>query len=76
MFLIDTNVNSEWRQPRPQPCMLAWLESTQDKDLHLSALTLGELQAGVEIARSQDPANAAEIEAWSGRVAEIWSVLA
>ena len=76
MFLIDTNVVSELRKPRPHHVVLAWFESTQDKDLHLSALTLGELQAGVEITRSQDPAKAAEIEAWIDRVAETWSVLA
>ena len=76
MFLIDTNVVSELRKPRPHRGVLAWFENTQDKDLHLSALTLGELQAGVEITRSQDPAKAAEIEAWIDRVAETWSVLA
>lgn len=76
MFLIDTNVVSELRKPRPHRGVLAWFESTQDKDLHLSALTLGELQAGVEITRSQDPAKASEIEAWIDRVAETWSVLA
>jgi len=76
VFLIDTNVVSELRKPRPHPGVLAWFESTQDKDLHLSALTLGELQAGVEITRGQDPAKATEIEAWIDRVAETWSVLA
>lgn len=36
---------------------------------------LGELQAGVELTRDQDPAKAAEIEAWVDRVAETWNVL-
>ena len=76
MFLIDTNVVSELRKPRPHPGVLAWFERTHEKDLHLCALTLGELQAGVEITRSQDPGKAAEIEAWIDRVAETWSVLA
>lgn len=76
MFLIDTNVVSELRKPRPHPGVMAWLDSTSDRDLHLSALTLGELHAGVEITRGQDPAKAAEIEAWIDRVAETWSVLA
>ena len=76
MFLIDTNVVSELRRPRPHPGVLAWFESTRENDLHLSAITLGELQAGVEITRGQDPAKAAEIEAWIDRLADTWSVLA
>jgi predicted nucleic acid-binding protein len=76
VFLIDTSIVSELRKPRPHPGVLAWFESASDKDLHLSAITLGELQAGVEITRGQDPAKAAEIEAWIDRVAETWSVLA
>jgi predicted nucleic acid-binding protein len=76
VFLIDTNVVSELRKPRPHPGVLAWFEGASDKDLHLSAITLGELQAGVEITRGLDPAKAAAIEAWIDRVAETWSVLA
>ena len=75
MFLLDTNVVSELRKSRPNPYVVAWLESAHENDLHISALTLGELQAGVEITRGQDAAKAAEIEAWIDRVAESWSVL-
>lgn len=38
-------------------------------------MTLGEIQAGVEIARGQDPDKAAEIEAWLEQVSETYSVL-
>jgi predicted nucleic acid-binding protein len=38
-------------------------------------VTLGELQAGVEITREQDPDKAAEIEAWIDLVAQTWNVL-
>ena len=34
------------------------------EQLHLSAVTIGEIQAGIEITRAQDPARAAELEAW------------
>jgi predicted nucleic acid-binding protein len=40
-----------------------------------SAMTLGELQAGVEITRELDPSKAAEIEAWIDLVAQTWNVL-
>ena len=55
--------------------MVAWLEGVADHDLHLSAVTLGELQAGVEITREQDPEKAAQIEAWIDQVAQTWNVL-
>ena len=56
--------------------MVAWLEGVRDADLHLSAVTLGEIQAGVEITRAQDAAKAAEIEAWLELVAGTWNGLA
>ena len=55
--------------------MVAWLKGTADADLHLSAVILGELQAGVEITREQAPDKAAEIEAWIDQVAQTWNVL-
>ena len=55
--------------------MAAWLEGVADENLHLSAVTLGELQAGVEITREQDPAKAETIEAWIEQVAHTWNIL-
>jgi predicted nucleic acid-binding protein len=75
VYLVDTNVVSELRKHRPHPAVVAWLEQVPDQTLHLSAMTLGELQAGVEITRAQDQAKAAEIEAWIDQVADTWNVL-
>ena len=75
MYLLDTNVVSELRKPRPHGSVLAWLEATDNADLHLAAVTLGELQAGVEITRQQDAARATEIEGWIDQVAQTWNVL-
>ncbi len=75
MYLLDTNVVSELRRPRPHARVLAWLERVRDFDLYLSAVTIGELQAGVEITRDQDPVKAAEIEAWLEEVAVTYNVL-
>lgn len=75
VFLLDTNVVSEFRRPRPHRAVIAWAERVRDEQLHLSVVTLGELQAGVEITREQDPAKAAEIEAWVDRLAELYRVL-
>ena len=75
MYLLDTNVISELRRPRPHGAVVAWLQGVADHDLHLSAVTLGELQAGVEITREQDPERASQIESWIDQVAQTWNVL-
>lgn len=76
MYLLDTNVVSELRKPKPHGAVLAWIQGAEDRDLHLSAVTLGEIQAGIEITREQDPSRAAEIEAWADQVAGTWNILA
>ena len=75
MILLDTNIVSELRKPRPHGGVVAWLQSAADADLHLSAVTLGEIQAGVELTRDQDASKAAEIEAWLDLVAQSYNVL-
>jgi len=75
MYLLDTNVVSELRKPRPHGAVVAWLQSTAEADLYLSAVTLGEIQAGIELTREQDAAKASEIEAWADLLAASYSVL-
>jgi len=76
LYLLDTNVVSEVRRHKPHGAVQAWLERVADADLHLAAVTIGEIQAGIEITRQQDAAEAAEIEAWLEQVAETYNVLA
>jgi toxin FitB len=76
VYLLDTNVVSELRKPKPHGAVLAWFEGLQDTQLHLSAVTLGEIQAGIELTREQDAAKALEIEAWLDQVAASYNVLA
>jgi len=75
MYLLDTNIVSELRRPRPHGALVAWLRSIRNEDLHVSAVTIGEIQSGVEIIREQDQAKAAEIEAWLEQVAETYNIL-
>jgi len=75
MYLLDTNVVSELRKAKPHGAVVAWLAPIPDTHLHLSAVTLGELQAGVELTREQDSAKADLIEAWIDMVAASWNVL-
>ena len=75
MYLLDTNIVSELRKLRPHGAVVAWLEAVADEDLHLSAVTLGEIQIGIEMTREQDALKAAEIEAWADQVAATYNVL-
>ncbi|MDE0341957.1 MAG: type II toxin-antitoxin system VapC family toxin [Deltaproteobacteria bacterium] len=75
MYLLDTNIVSELRRARPHPAVLDWIQDLPAHQLHVSAVTIGEIQAGIEITREQDPAKAGELEAWLGRLLTTYSVL-
>lgn len=74
-FLLDTNVVSELRKPRPHGAVVAWLNHLPDDQVFLSAVTLGELQAGIERTRAQDSIKAREIESWVDQLADSIQVL-
>lgn len=44
MFLLDTNIVSEWTKPRPSPRLTAWLDAQVETDLFLSVITFAELR--------------------------------
>ena len=75
MYLLDTNVVSELRRPRPHGAVLAWLQSVDDAQLFLSAVTLGEIQAGIELTREQDADKAAQLEHWADQLATAYNIL-
>lgn len=75
MYLLDTNVVSELRRVRPDGAVLAWLEGIAEADLHLCALSLGEIQAGIELTREQDPDKAAQLERWADQLATAYNIL-
>ena len=76
MFLVDTSVISELKRKRPHGAVLAWLRSVPATELRISAMTIGEIQAGVEITREQDVAKAREIETWLEQIIGSYQVLA
>jgi predicted nucleic acid-binding protein len=75
MFLLDTNVVSELRRPRPHGAVLAWLSGVEDAHLHLASVTIGEIQAGIELTREQDPGKALELETWLDQVGQTFQIL-
>ena len=54
MYPLDTNVVSELRRPRPHGAVLDWIAKVPAEQLFVSAVTVGEIQAGIEITREQD----------------------
>lgn len=75
MYLLDTNVVSELRKPKPHGAVVAWLKSVPDASLYLAAVTLGEIQAGIELTRDQDPDKAAELDRWLDLVTASYNIL-
>jgi predicted nucleic acid-binding protein len=75
-YLLDTNVVSELRKPKPHGAVVAWIEKIPDESLYVSAVTLGEIQSGIEMTREQNAAKAEEIELWLDEVAQSYNVLA
>ena len=75
MYLLDTNIVSELRRQKPHGTVIAWLKSVEDADLYLSAVTLAEIQAGIELTRDQDRKRAEELEYWLDKVTETYNIL-
>ena len=76
MYLLDTNIVSELRRPRPNHAVVDWIKSVPADQLFLSAVTIGEIQAGIELTRQQDTAKAEELEGWLDRVLTAYNILA
>ena len=75
MYLLDTNVVSELRKRKPHQGVVEWIQRAAEESLFLSVVSVGEIQAGIEIMREQDPQKAAEIEAWLVDVAQTYNII-
>lgn len=61
-YLLDTNVLSELRKPRPEPRVVSFLAGQPLDALHISVVTLAEIRFGIE--RVPDAARRADLSAW------------
>jgi toxin FitB len=61
-FLLDTNVVSEWTKPRPDPGVVAWLDTVDEDRALLSVVTVAELRRG--IARLQPGVRRTRLDEW------------
>jgi hypothetical protein len=76
MYLLDTNVVSEIRKPRPHGAVLAWLRRQTEENLQLSAVTVLELQRGAERTRKQDRPRAENIDHWIDQISVALPIIA
>lgn len=76
MYLLDTNIVSELRRPRPQGAVTAWIEAQRPEKLAIAAPTIGEIALGIERTRKSNPARAAELAIWLDGVSQSLNVLA
>lgn len=75
MYLLDTNIISELRKPKPHGAVLKWYQNISDEHLHISAVSIGEIQAGIELTREQDKKKAENLELWLQQVSSAHNVL-
>ena len=66
-FVLDTNVVSELRKARAgsaDPNVVAWADGVDADALHLSAISVLELELGVLQRERKDPRQGAQLRAW------------
>jgi hypothetical protein len=61
-YLVDTCVLSELMKRHPEQKVADWIEACPEDALHVSVLTLGEIQKG--IAKLADPQNKHRLQTW------------
>ena len=61
-WLLDTNVLSELRRPRPEPRVVAFIANQPLHQLYISAVTLVEIRFGIELVAEAN--RRAELNDW------------
>ena len=64
MYLIDTDVLSALRRRERHPEIVRWMSSQRTADLHLSVVSIGEIERGIARKQRRDPAFALVLTAW------------
>ena len=75
MYLLDTNIISELRRPKPHGAVLEWFKNITEEDLFISAVSIGEIQSGIELTRVKDKKKAETLEQWLQSISNIHNVL-
>ena len=61
-WLLDTNILSELRRPKPEPKVVVFVAAQPLEELHISVVTLAEIRFGIELV--SEPNRRAELNAW------------
>jgi len=61
-WLLDTNVLSELRKPRPEPKVVAFVDDCPMDSLYISVVTAAEIRFGIELVT--EPNRRAELNDW------------
>ena len=73
MYLLDTNMVSAVRRPGKVPKVAAWLQGRAERDLFISAITLGEIERGICQQQRSNPNFALELRSWLDRTVLVFS---
>ena len=63
-FLLDTNIPSELRKPKPHGAVAAWYAAHPESAYAIPSIATYEIQVGIEILRNQNPIKAGELDIW------------
>jgi toxin FitB len=61
-WLLDTNVLSEGRKPRPEPRVTAFYAAQPLEQLYISVVNIAEIRFGIEL--QEDPERRAQLNKW------------
>jgi toxin FitB len=67
MYLLDTVAFSEFFKQRAHPGFMCWLADKSENLLFLSAVTVGEIEKGIERQRDRNPVFAEALLSWLER---------
>ena len=67
-WLLDTCALSEYAKKAPALEVIAWLDEQDEASLHISVITLGEIEKGILKLRKTDPRRSQKLTAWLGKL--------
>lgn len=73
MVILDTNVLSALRRADRAPQVARWLRAQSEPDLHLSVITIGEIERGILQQDARNPAFAADLRLWLARTMQTFA---
>jgi len=67
-WLLDTCVLSEYIRKAPDLKVIGWLDEQDETSLHISVISLGEIEKGIIKLQATGPLRARKLTAWLGKL--------